>query len=197
MESLLALIVFAIVMTGTPGPNNVMLTYSGVNFGYWRSLPHMAGIPAGICSMLLLMGCGLGWVLQTYPQLHWGLKVLGSAYLLFLAWKMLAGAGAKAAGEQRAKPLRFSQSFAFQYLNPKAWMMASSAVVTFTQNGDGYWLSLMWVVLAFLMVNPFTNSCWVIFGKLIALSLKDARSKRLFNGAMSGLTAACVIMLWM
>ncbi|WP_163130785.1 LysE family translocator [Agarivorans sp. Alg241-V36] len=189
-----SMVLFAFVMAGTPGPNNMLLTFSGANFGYKRSIPQMAGIPTGIATMILLMGLGLSWVFQQYPSVQWTLKILGSAYLLYLALRILQQS--KLAKQQMAKPLSFFESLGFQYLNPKAWMMTSSAVASFALPGEAYWESIWALVLTFFLVNPVTGSIWVSFGKFIARWLSAPIARQRFNITMSFLTAGCVVLLW-
>ncbi len=189
-----SMLVFAVVMAGTPGPNNMLLTFSGANFGYKRTLPQMVGIPVGIASMILLMAFGLSWIFQQYPIMQWGLKIVGSAYLLYLALRILQQS--KLAQQQLVKPLSFFESLAFQYLNPKAWMMTSSAVASFAVAGEAYWQSIGGLVLVFFLVNPVTGSIWVSFGKFIARWLSAPVARQRFNLTMSLLTAGCVVLLW-
>ncbi|MGY5452423.1 LysE family translocator [Agarivorans sp. MS3-6] len=190
-----SMIIFAVVMAGTPGPNNMLLTFSGANFGFKRTLPQMAGIPVGIASMILLMALGLNWVFQHYPLLQWGLKILGSAYLLYLAYRILGQS--TLAKQSMAKPLSFLESLGFQYLNPKAWMMTSSAVASFAIPGEHYWPSIAGLVLSFFLVNPVTATVWVSFGKFIARWLSSPVARQNFNITMSCLTAGCVLLLWL
>ncbi|WP_427982093.1 LysE family translocator [Agarivorans sp.] len=189
-----SMLVFAVVMAGTPGPNNMLLTFSGANFGYKRTLPQMVGIPVGIASMIILMALGLSWVFQQYPSMQWGLKIAGSAYLLYLALRILKQS--QLSQQQMAKPLSFFESLGFQYLNPKAWMMTSSAVASFAVAGEAYWESIGGLVLVFFLVNPVTGSIWVSFGKFIARWLSAPVARQHFNFIMSLLTAGCVVLLW-
>ena len=99
-STIISVILFAILMTGTPGPNNMMVTASGANFGYWRSVPHIMGISVGMASMISLLAAGLGIIFERYPMVHEVLKVVGCAYLLYLAWK-IATAGGMGKTEQK------------------------------------------------------------------------------------------------
>ncbi|WP_432464532.1 MULTISPECIES: LysE family translocator [unclassified Agarivorans] len=189
-----SMLLFALVMAGTPGPNNMLLTFSGANFGFKRTLPQMAGIPVGLATMLILMALGLSWVFQHYPPLQWGLKIVGSVYLLYLAYRILGQT--KLAQQQMSKPLSFFESLGFQYLNPKAWMMSSSAVASFALPGEQYWPSIAALILSFFMINPITATVWISFGKLIARWLNAPLARQRFNLTMSCLTAACVVLLW-
>ena len=120
---LLPLAAFIFVSSITPGPNNVMLTASGANFGYQRSVPHMLGISVGATLMLLVVGAGLGAVFARWPQLYTLLQWVGAAYLVWLAWK-IATAGRVQTGQAKPQPLNFWQAAAFQWVNPKAWLMS-------------------------------------------------------------------------
>ena len=113
------LAMFALVSSITPGPNNVMLAASGLNFGFRRSMPHLLGVNLGFTLMIFLVGVGLGSVFQQVPQLYTVLKYVGAAYLLYLAWK-IANSGGMEDGAVSGKPMTFLQAAAFQWVNPKA-----------------------------------------------------------------------------
>lgn len=195
-ELILAVVTFAFVTTVTPGPNNIMLTASGVNFGYRRTLPHMVGITFGMVSMNMLVGLGLGAVFVQFPLLQQVLRVIGSAYLLWLAWKLLTFS-ALGQSEQGSKPFTFLQAAAFQYVNPKAWVMVISANASFTLLGDGYWLSVALIVIAYMVVGFPSISMWAGFGQYIRRFLDNPRILKIFNGVMAALTAACVVFIWL
>jgi hypothetical protein len=123
MESLLPLALFAFVASITPGPNNIMLTSSGLVFGFARTIPHMLGVTVGFGVVLALCAAGIGSVIVAVPAIHLGLKILGSGYLLYLAWQLRKMAF-KQDGDASAKPMSFIGAAAFQFANPKAWVMA-------------------------------------------------------------------------
>ncbi|QUJ67214.1 LysE family translocator [Photobacterium sp. GJ3] len=193
---LISLVAFAATMTGTPGPNNLMVTASGVNFGYWRTLPHIFGIGFGVVSMILLVAAGLGVLFIRYPVLHEVLRWVGSAYLLYLAWKIAASGGRLQLDAEERQPMSFLSAALFQYVNPKAWMMSVTAVSTFTFSGEGYWLSALAVAGIFFVVGFPCVSIWAGFGTLVGRWLNQAKARRIFNLAMGGLTAGCVVMIW-
>ena len=188
--------IFALVMTGTPGPNNVMLTASGANFGYRRSIPHFLGVGIGLMSMVLLLASGLGIVFDTYPVLQEAMKWLGSAYLLYLAWKIATAEPAAERGENSSKPMSCLQAALFQYLNPKAWMMMITAIGSFSMQGGDYWWSVLCIAAIFLITQLHTSSIWVGFGTLIGRWLSGAAAWRRFNTCMGALTALCVVFIW-
>ncbi len=131
LDTLLALLIFALTTSITPGPNNMMLFASGVNFGFRRTIPHMLGIGAGFFALLIGVGFGLGALLKTVPLLYTVLKFAGGAYLVWIAWK-IATSRALAEGQAGAKPMTFLGAAAFQWVNPKAWVMAVTAIATYT-----------------------------------------------------------------
>lgn len=193
-ELFFAICLFALVTTGTPGPNNIMFTSSGANFGFRKTIPHMVGVNLGLNSLHLLMGLGLGAVFIQLPMLQNILKVLGSAYLLWLAWKMLGNS--VAADTNTPTPLTMLQAATFQYVNPKAWVMTIGANVSFSLEGDLYAASVAAIIGAYFLVGPCTNTCWVLFGKAIGRYLSSPQRLKLFNIIMSGLTASCVWFIW-
>lgn len=192
----LSVALFALVMTGTPGPNNVMLTASGANFGYRRSIPHFIGIGFGLISLISLNGLGLGVLFQTYPEIQDALKILGSVYLLYLAWKIAFSSAMNKGEDQVNKPMTCWEAVLFQYLNPKAWMMSITAVGSFAYSGEDYWWSIAAISIIFLFVQVQTSSVWVGFGALIRRWLSTPKAWQRFNLGMGTLTASCVVFIW-
>jgi threonine/homoserine/homoserine lactone efflux protein len=188
-EAFLALLVYAFVTSITPGPNNLMLLASGVNFGFVRTIPHALGIGGGFLSLLLAVGFGLGAVLTALPALHLILKIAGGAYLLYLAWRIAMsrsmGKGADAAG----RPMTFLEAAAFQWVNPKAWVMAVSAMAIYTNPAQPF-LSVLIVSGAFAAVNLPSVSTWAGFGMALRGFLADPVRLKWFNIAMGLLLAA-------
>ncbi|MBN9257187.1 MULTISPECIES: LysE family translocator [unclassified Mesorhizobium] len=189
LDTFLALLVYAFVTSVTPGPNNFMLLASGVNFGFTRTIPHMLGIGIGFLVLLLAVGFGLGAVLTAFPMLHNGLKVAGSAYLLYLAWKIASSRSMGGKGEERAQPMRFLDAAAFQWVNPKAWVMAVTAMAVYS-NADRPYLSVVLVSVAFAVVNLPSVSVWAGFGMALRGFLSDPTRLKWFNIAMGVLLAA-------
>lgn len=191
---LLPLTLFAVATSITPGPNNILLTASGANFGFRRTIPHMLGIGAGFLSLIVATGLGIGAIILASPMLHQALKLVGAGYLVWLAWK-LAGAGA-ADGMAKARPMRFHEAALFQYVNPKAWMMAVGAIAAFTTPGGDYAAELAFIAAIFAAINLPCVSLWTLFGVGIGRMLNDGRARRLFNLVMAGLTVASAILLF-
>lgn len=186
LELIIPVTVFGVSTLCTPGPNNVMLTASGVNFGFRRSVPHMMGITVGFAVMNLAVGMGLGGVFEAYPQIHMGLKYVSIAYLIYLAWKI---AMASAAGDETsgAQPFTFVQAAAFQWVNPKAWAIAVSAVATFTTVGGNLYAEVILMSVIFLLLSVPSTSSWAFFGTVIARYLQNPKHRKIFNWSMAGL----------
>ena len=191
IENLLALAVFAFVTSVSPGPSNVMLMTSGANFGFGRTLPQVLGITVGFTSLLLGVGLGLGALFQAWPPLSVGLKIGGAAYLLYLAWR-IALSRSIGAGQASARPLTFMESALFQWINPKAWIVALASVAVYV-DAAAPWISLGWMCLVFALVNLPSVSLWAGFG--VALRVFRAQPGRLkwFNIGMGVLLA---LTLW-
>jgi len=187
-EQLVALIGFVAVMTGTPGPNNLMLMASGANAGFRRSLPHILGIAIGCQVILVCVALGLGQLLTRFPQAVTALRVGGALYLLYLAWQLVRTRDLKSDG-YNAKPLTFMQAALFQWVNPKAWMMILTGVATFTQPQD-FTLSVAIVAGTFLIVGLPLISSWNLFGAVLKNWLYRGRRLRAFNQAMAVLLVA-------
>jgi len=190
-ELLAALVAFSFVSSVTPGPNNLMLLSSGVNFGFRRTIPHMLGIGIGFAILLLCVGFGLGRLLEVFPALELALKIAGAAYLLWLAWK-IANSGPPEAKEAGAKPMTFLQAAAFQWVNPKAWMMAVTAISVYAAGGREIALILI-VTLIFAVINVPTVSVWCGLGVALRRFLDDPVRLRAFNWTMAVLL---VLSLW-
>lgn len=178
-----ALVVFAFVTSITPGPNNFMLLASGVNFGFVRSIPHMLGIGAGFLSLLLGVGFGLGALITAYPALHLVLKVAGGAYLLYLAWRIAISRSLAEKRGDAARPMTFVEAAAFQWVNPKAWVMAITAMSIYT-NPQAPFVSVLIVSFAFALVNLPSVSTWAGFGVALRRFLADPVRLKWFNVAM-------------
>ncbi|WP_075182582.1 LysE family translocator [Pantoea sp. 1.19] len=193
----LSMLGFLWVAAITPGPNNMLLTASGANVGFLRSLPLMIGIMIGMQIVLLLVAFGVGGLILLYPALHLLLKIAGSLYLLWLAWK-IASAPFETLDTPGApaKSMPFWQGGLLQVINPKAWLMALGAVASFSLVGEAYRGSVLAISGGLLLVNLVAGIAWLGFGTLIGRLLGSPRAWRLFNVAMGLLTAACVLLIW-
>jgi len=180
-QTLTAALLFSLVMGFTPGPNNAMLAASGARFGIGRTLPHLAGVMIGFPVMVLLAGLGLASILLASPLLQLVMKIVSCAYLLWLAFQIARSASAKG-GSGGGKPLTFLQAAAFQWVNPKAWLMVVSAISAYTA-GRGMQLYLQVAILAVicLIVTFLSTLTWAAFGAAIGRWLRAPLALRLFN----------------
>jgi threonine/homoserine/homoserine lactone efflux protein len=186
-ELILATVTFAFVSTITPGPNNLMLMASGVNWGLRRTVPHLAGVSLGVVAMVLVLGAGLAQVFARYPAVAVALKVASLGYMLWLAWR-IATAAAPEGGGGSGRPLSFLQAVAFQWVNPKVWAISLTGISVYS--GGGGIAGILPVALAFLMVGPPSNVAWVVMGRALRRALADPVVLRRFNIAMALLLVA-------
>jgi threonine/homoserine/homoserine lactone efflux protein len=196
LDQALAFAAFSVAAAGTPGPSNALLTATGANVGVWRGLPCLLGVAVGMGLMMFVVAFGLGSVILDNPAVLEALKWCGAAVLCWLAWK-IATAGRASVGTG-VRPVGFVGAAAFQWVNPKSWLVCASATATFLQQGAG---SALGQSLAFGLVFVLASvpSClpWLAFGAALQRVLRSERAVRIFNGAMGALLAASVILfLW-
>lgn len=182
---------FALVMSITPGPNNTMLLASGVNFGFRRTMPHMIGITFGCMVMMIAIGLGLGQLFERIPLLYTALEAASVAYLVYLAWK-IANSRSLSISDDERRPMTFVQAAAFQWVNPKAWMMAVTGVTAFRLN-DNLLVNAVMLAIAFGIVNLPSITVWAAFGLGVRRVLSSARVLRVFNWAMAALLVASIV----
>jgi threonine/homoserine/homoserine lactone efflux protein len=187
-ELLIGLAVFALVSSIPPGPNNLMLRASGANFGFRRSVPHMLGVSIGFTVMVLLVGVGLMQVFQAYPVTFRLLKIVSVVYLVYLAWRI--GTAAPPEGDPTAtgKPLTFIQAALFQWVNPKAWTMALTAISAYSPSHSI--VAIGFVAAIFGAINLPCISVWTTLGQRLAAVLDSPARLRLFNRLMAVLLLA-------
>lgn len=184
IELFLPLCTFAAISSITPGPNNTMILASGLNYGFRRSLPHLFGICSGFTFMIFATGVGLHTVFQQVPLLQVLLKYAGAAYLLWLAWKLAHAAPMSASEASTSKPMTFFAAAAFQWVNPKAWVMAIGALTTYLPAGFKV-LDVAMLAAVFGLIGIFCVGAWASFGVAMRQVLQDARSVRIFNVVMA------------
>jgi threonine/homoserine/homoserine lactone efflux protein len=187
-DLVLALSLFALVSSITPGPNNLMLMASGANFGFRRTIPHMLGVGIGFTLMIVLVGIGLVQIFDLYPISHQILKVVSVIYLFWLARKIANAAPPEGDVANESTPITFIQAALFQWVNPKAWTMALTAITAYTPNQTLG--SVIWVALVFGIVNLPSVSLWTVLGEQMARFLTSAARLRAFNWLMAALLVA-------
>lgn len=191
LEVLLSLILFAFTTSVTPGPNNMMLLASGVNFGMRRTIPHMIGIELGFASLLIAVGFGLGALFQAFPAVYLALKVAGGLYLLWIAWS-IGTSRSLGDGKNTGKPMTLLAAAAFQWVNPKAWVMAISAMAAFADPNRPV-SSVAIVTATFVALALPCQGGWAGFGALLRDWLSHPVRLKWFNLTMAVLL---VISLW-
>lgn len=187
LDILLALAAFAFVSSITPGPNNLMLMASGANFGFLRTVPHMLGVGLGFVFMVLVVGAGLAQVFNAYPVSYTALKIISILYLTYLAWKIATAAPIKR-GDAVGTPMTFLQAAAFQWVNPKAWAMALTAISAYTPDTTVAGIALVAVV--FGAINLPSVSLWTVMGQQMARVLTNPTRLAVFNWTMAALLIA-------
>jgi threonine/homoserine/homoserine lactone efflux protein len=191
LDIYLALLTFCVVGGVTPGPNNMMLMASGVNFGVRRTLPHLAGVVLGFTVMVALVGFGLDAIFRVAPWLLPAMRWAGAAYLLWLAWR-IANSGAVKEGAAAAQPLGALAAAAYQWINPKGWVLAVSALTTYAVSPN-YAVSVIVVASTFLLIGFPCSGVWLLFGAAMRRFLADPRRARPFNWTMAALLVASIV----
>ena len=186
---IITLATFAFASSITPGANNLMLMTSGVHFGLRQTLPHMFGVAFGFMAMMVLVGLGLGELFKLYPILLVVLKYLGAIYIIWLAYKITQTKAIDNLAKITTKPMRFLAAVAFQWVNPKAWMMGIYAITAFTVP-EHYSSSIMVVSLIFGTINLPCITCWTLFGVAMRRFLNNETVMRRFNYIMAALLIA-------
>ena len=193
-DQFLPLVLFGIATAFTPGPNNIMSSYSGFNFGFKKTIPLMLGVIFGWTAMLTVMASGLIVIFQKYLFLQSIIKVLGTIFLIYLAYKIAFSSTNKS--EKIKKPVNFFDTFLFQFINPKGVMVAMIAVSTFIDVQNNYLRDASIVIITYFFMAVFSVSSWCLLGKYLR---KFATSKKFitnFNYTMSFLLIVCVILFY-
>lgn len=196
-EILGPLVTFAVATSVTPGPNNIMVTASGANYGFARTLPHMLGIAIGFPVMVVAVGLGLSRVFETWPAIHAVLRYAGAAYLLYLAYHIATAARAREdQGTPSGRPLTFLQAALFQWVNPKGWTMAVGALTAYTTVGGDLLRETLLVAHVFGLIGLPSVALWAGLGVAIGRLLRTRWALRTFNVAMALLLVASLVPLF-
>ena len=174
-----ALIVYYFIMFATPGPNNAMLTASGMKFGYLRTLPHIIGIPLGHFIQITLVCYGLGNVFIKFPQIQFYMKFLCFVYLLYLSWKMLGSISVTK--KETGRPLKFYEASLFQFINPKAWTVAIAAVSGFFPTDENFFVATMFLAVTAPFVCIPSISLWALFGNSLRTFVSNTKTKKIIE----------------
>ena len=192
-STILALAAFAGLITATPGPNTVMLAASGLTFGVRRSLPQFAGILIGFALLLAAIAAGLQAMILAQPWTLWLLRLVGTVYLLWLARRLWNAASTSEAA--CPAPIPLAQALVFQFVNPKAWLIAIAVVTAFAESATSYAAQAVLCILFMLFSAPILFA-WVLFGAAVRHVLRSPRALRRLNRCVAILTATTTFLLW-
>lgn len=195
MDYYIALILFCISTSITPGPNNLTLLISGLNNGIRKSLPAFLGIAVGFVFMLVIMGLGLGSVFILYPKLHLLVKVCGSVYMLYMAFKIINSSTSIQTGDA-PKALKFYQTFIYQWVNPKAFLMSISVFATFTLVNQPIVSQVFLITLVYFLVLLPCILVWLLGGAYLKSILKHERQVKFFNIIMGIMLVLSILLIW-
>ncbi len=188
-----AILPFDVVSAFTPGPNNHLQAASGANFGIRRTIPHVLGVVSGFPLLVLAVGLGLGTLFQRHPEVHTVLKFGGAAFLIYLAWR-IATAGHGTAETAPGRPLTFLEAALFQWVNPKAWIFAVSAVATYTTVGGRASVEIAVILAICVLVTIGSTIAWTGFGVGLNRFLQESpRMLRAFNVGMALLLVLSIV----
>tara|TARA_Y100001934_G_scaffold265183_1_gene343078 strand:- start:940 stop:1557 length:618 start_codon:yes stop_codon:yes gene_type:complete len=196
IEYFIPLLILCIVQSGTPGPNNIMLTASGKNFGYIKSIPHMLGVVLGFLSLIIVFGLGLTVIFSKYPIIQFVLRIVGSIYLLYLSYRIYSSVNTE--DLSKSKPITFMESSLFQYVNPKGVMMAITTISIYTDHINFKFISsfnegMIYILIAFTISNIIAVITWTSVGVFIGQFIKSARGIKIFNALMAFLLVLTII----
>ena len=192
MELIITIFTFALISSLTPGPNVVMIMSSGLNYGVKKSLPHVFGICFGFPIMVIILGLGLGFIFEKYSFLYEVIKIVGVLYLLYLAYK-IASSSEMSFKTNKSKAMTFIQAFIFQWLNPKAWVVAAGAISAYTNSQSSIYPQIFLIAFIFFIVAFPSVFVWLIFGNKLKKILKDDSSQKKFNYTMGFLLVLSVL----
>ena len=192
---LVPLILFCCAAAFTPGPNNILGSYSGFNFGIRKSLPLILGVTFGYTSLLITLSAGLIIVFKNYPFLQSILKISGSLFLIYLAYKI--SFKNKLETKKIKNPVKFLNTFFFQYINPKGVIIAIICISTFVESGSNYLFHTMVVVIVSFIVSAASISSWCLLGKFLRRFATNKKFIQIFNYIMSFFLIVCVIIIYL
>ncbi|MDY0329275.1 MAG: LysE family translocator [Thiomonas sp.] len=184
-----ALALFAFVTSVTPGPNNLMLLASGANFGFRASIPHLLGISTGVLILLASVGLGLAELFSLWPWAEVAMKWIGALYMIYLAWRIARASPPDGSAVRESRPMRYIGAFAFQWVNPKLWLMALSVFSVYVPGSGGFSLVLA-VAALFSLINLPTISVWALGGARLRHLLTEQGRVKVFNLTMAALLLA-------
>lgn len=197
MEVVLPLIAFVVVSTITPGPNNFLLATSGIKYGVRATIPHVLGIHCGIYILVALCGFGLGGVLAGVPEAMWGLKLFGTGYLVYLAWKILGFSFTGDEMSEEGKPMRLEEALLFQFSNPKAWMMVTTGLNIALGFDNSMFTAGLALCAGFATLGLCCNLLWLSAGASVREIWMQEKYQKAINGCLAALTLMAIATFWL
>ncbi|MCP3875543.1 MAG: LysE family translocator [Desulfobacteraceae bacterium] len=190
---ILSITSFGLALTMTPGPNNIMLLSSGLTFGYKRTLPHALGVNFGFPAMVICVGLGVGKLFEIFPFIYTALKMVGICYLLWMAWHIAKTKGSLDTANKKDKPFTFLQAALFQWVNPKAWMLAVTSTTTFITDHQIASIQVMIIACIYFFCAIFSTNSWSLGGVMLRRFIQDERFVQIFNIIMAILIVGSIL----
>jgi len=187
---LISLCLFMFVTSCSPGPNNIVASYSGFNFGILKTIPHMLGVIFGFTSLVVIMNFGLVNVFQKYPIIQEVLKYAGSFFLIYLAYKISFSKSSP--DNSKKNPVKFIETFFFQFINPKSVIVAIIMVSTYVEKGQNFLFYSFWVIGVAFLFAIISINFWTLVGKFLRRFATNEKFIKRFNYVMSFLLLTCI-----
>ena len=195
-ELIIAISAYNFVMYVTPGPNNSILTASGIKFGFFKSIPNILGIPTGHGLQLALVCLGLGSLFNAFPILLDILRYVGASYILYLAYRMFGSLNITSS-EEKSRPLKYYEAILFQFVNPKAWVICITAVSLFYPEKENLFIGTFFMVFMSTVINIPSISIWAFGGSVIRLYLNNIKLKKIIEWLLALLLIATAISVFL
>ena len=192
---LLSLSLFMLGTSCSPGPNNIVASYSGFNFGVIKTFPHMLGVIFGFTSVVCVLNFGLINIFKLYPLIQEILKIFGSIFLVYLAYKIAFSKNIKE--NKKENPVKFLETFFFQFLNPKGVIVAIIIVSTYVESGSNFVNYSFWVILVSFICALISITFWTFVGKFFRRFATNEKFIKVFNYVMSSLLLACIVTFYL
>ncbi len=192
---LLSMSLFMLVTSCSPGPNNIVASYSAFNYGITKTIPHMFGVIFGFTTLVAVINFGLINIFKMFPTIQEVLKYTGSIFLVYLAYKIaFSKSNLNDAAEN---PVKFIETFFFQFLNPKGVIVAIIIVSTYVDSGENFFNHSFWVLSTSFFFACFSISFWTLVGKFLRKFATNEKFIKRFNYVMSLLLLTCIITFYL
>ena len=192
---IISISLFWFVTAFTPGPNNIVASYSGFNFGLIKTIPHILGVILGFTTLVFLLTIGLINVFKLYPIIQEILRYLGTAFLIYLAYKISFSQSSE--NKLKENPVKFIETFLFQFLNPKGVIVGIIVVSTYVETGENYFLYSLWVIMLAVLFSSTSIISWTLLGKFLRKFATNDKFIKYFNYAMSMLLLGSIITFYL